>query len=465
MDISKAFDKVSRLLLMKKLIKRGIGKCMFRALKQLYKLTNCIIKFNGVFSNIFPMSSGIRQGAASSVLLFNVFIDDLFEYLRNNCTTETLLQDIHALIHADDTIIVSTNKQKFIHKCNLTMKFFQENKLKLNMGKCKYIVINRSIRDKKESLVLEGGTLKYTDSLKYLGVYITSDGLISKDVKHYLSTVRPTISLKFTNFCNLNKNAPLHVKLDVLDKCAVPALLYACEVWGRCFHEAEAIYRCGIKSALGVRQSTNNEIVYIEAGRHPLECKIKSLQHKFWGKITTYVMDYPEAAIAKILRLEVSQSLQYVKYYNDLVTKFSNFSYCEMSIEAKFRAHWRNIIVRKAEIDPDSKLGTYLRVNPELKPFVPFPQNIMEGERKLITRFRTGSHSLAIELGRFSNTPRPNRLCKCKVGVQTVWHVFNECPLTKHIHRNRFNVLKEVFIDPELSKLLLRITSLLKVPI
>ena len=70
MDISKAFDKVPRLLLLKKLIKIGIGKYMLHALKQLYKLTNCVIKFQGVSSKIFSMCSGIRQGAASSVLTF-----------------------------------------------------------------------------------------------------------------------------------------------------------------------------------------------------------------------------------------------------------------------------------------------------------------------------------------------------------------------------------------------------------
>ena len=58
-----------------------------------------------------------------------------------------------------------------------------------------------------------------------------------------------------------------------------------------------------------------------------------------------------------------------------------------------------------ADIDTDSKLGRYLRVNSELKPSYPIPQNMMEGERIIIiTRFRTGSYSLA--------SSQPNRLCK-----------------------------------------------------
>ena len=121
------------------------------------------------------------------------------------------------------------------------MKFFEMNELNLNMGKCKYIVINPSIHDRNESLIMEKGILKYTDTLKYLGVYITSDGLISKDVKHYLDTVRSAVTIKYTNFCSLNRNAPLHVKLDVLDRCVIPSLLYACEVWGNCFLGVEII--------------------------------------------------------------------------------------------------------------------------------------------------------------------------------------------------------------------------------
>ena len=86
MDISKAFDRVPRLMPMRKLIKLGIGKYIIHALKQLYKLTNCLIKFNGIFSNVFSMKSCIRQGAVSPVLLFNVFMDDLFNYLRERCS-------------------------------------------------------------------------------------------------------------------------------------------------------------------------------------------------------------------------------------------------------------------------------------------------------------------------------------------------------------------------------------------
>ena len=136
-----------------------------------------------------------------------------------------------------------------------------------------------------------------------------------------------------------------------------------------------------------------------------------------------------------------------------------------MSIEGRHRSCWRDTITSAAVNVPDSRLGTYLHVNPDLKPHVPILQNLLDDEWKLVTRVRTGPHSLSIELGRFSGSPRPNRLCSCLTSIQTIWHIFKECPLTVHIHQNCFDNLSEVINDTQLVKLIFRITSTSKIPI
>ena len=102
------------------------------------------------------------------------------------------------------------------------------------------------------------------------------------------------------------------------------------------------------------------------------------------------------------------------------------------------------MIARHTE-DPDSKLGTYYRVNPTLASNVQIPQTNIKFERELITRFRTGSHSLAVETGRYLNIIRENRLCSCGNGVQTVWHVMAECCETRDIIDKTYINLKELF--------------------
>ena len=49
---------------------------------------------------------------------------------------------IHALIHADDTIIISTNREMFIKKWEAAVQFFNDSKLNLNIGKSGYLIMS-----------------------------------------------------------------------------------------------------------------------------------------------------------------------------------------------------------------------------------------------------------------------------------------------------------------------------------
>ena len=114
-------------------------------------------------------------------------------------------------------------------------------------------------------------------------------------------------------------------------------------------------------------------------------------------------------------------------------------------------------------------MGTYYRVNPSLQHCVP-NDNLNEPERILITRFRTGSHSLAIELGRFSNRNREDKLCCCRQGVGRVYKLFgtylwNVHLLTRDLVCTDYQSVKDIFEDRDLKHLLLRITKRLKIPL
>ena len=141
-DLEKAFDKVSRYQLLKILVFKGIENCLLQVLKRLYLRTFCILSYGQDFSHKFRTFSGIRQGAASSVLLFIAFIDDLIDYLKEHCYTEPILGNLHCLLHADYTVIVSTNRELFIQKCNLMLDYLDTNSLSLNLSKSGYIIIN-----------------------------------------------------------------------------------------------------------------------------------------------------------------------------------------------------------------------------------------------------------------------------------------------------------------------------------
>ena len=244
---------------------------MLAALKLLYMPTFCILSFYGQNSDKFETSSGIRQGASSSVFLFIVFINDLILYLKNRCVIEPLIHNLHSLLHADDTAILSTNRDLFRTKCNHMLQYFHDNQLSLNLSKSGYLIINPKSNDLKTTIYLKNGPIEYKNQMVYLGGVISDTGNIDNDVSLYL------------NFCAKNHLAPLYIKLKVLDTCVSSSLCYGSETWGQFkTNMLETLYRSGLRTALSIRNTTCNEITYIESGQYPLECKVKKQQLKFW---------------------------------------------------------------------------------------------------------------------------------------------------------------------------------------
>ena len=105
-DLSKAFDKVSRIQFIKALIRLGIGSCLLEAIKATYKSTRCVLKGFRKLSDVFQTHSGIKQGAPSSVILFIIIMDDVIDNLKNKYVDESIIKNLHSLLHADDTLVL-----------------------------------------------------------------------------------------------------------------------------------------------------------------------------------------------------------------------------------------------------------------------------------------------------------------------------------------------------------------------
>ena len=128
----------------------------------------------------------------------------------------------------------------------------------------------------------------------------------------------------------------------------------------------------------------------------------------------------------------------YIRYYKHLQQTFTTAADCVASLKADFESSLQRKIRAAANEDSDSRLGTYLLVNPTL--VKPSYVEKMEFQRVCVTRYRTGSHNLKIEAGRTPHIPRDERYCSCNTGLQTVKHVLLECPLLFEL-RERYNIV------------------------
>ena len=89
------------------------------------------------------LTRGVPQGSVLGPLLFNIYIIDVLLFIQNS--------DICS--YADDTAIYSCNKSldiithKLENDCNVALKWFADNFMKLNADKCRLMVLGQRCDD------------------------------------------------------------------------------------------------------------------------------------------------------------------------------------------------------------------------------------------------------------------------------------------------------------------------------
>ena len=138
----------------------GVGNIMLNTLKCIYSSTRCILKGFGKLSESFETYTRIKQGASSSVILFIAFLDDVIDHLKEKCVPEQILGDLHCLLHADDTLLLSTDRELFKIKCNTLIETVKNKKMSMNSSKSGYMIINPKKEDLRNDLKLDDEWLK-----------------------------------------------------------------------------------------------------------------------------------------------------------------------------------------------------------------------------------------------------------------------------------------------------------------
>ena len=82
-NMTKALDIVKHSRLFNKLLQVGLPLIFMRLLMFIYMKQNANVKWNNMFSNMFTLTNGVRQGGVISAILYCFYGNQLFSDLSD----------------------------------------------------------------------------------------------------------------------------------------------------------------------------------------------------------------------------------------------------------------------------------------------------------------------------------------------------------------------------------------------
>ena len=265
----------------------------------------------------------------------------------------------------------------------------------------------------KQPLIVDNLTVKWCKKYKYLGCMFTADGRASSAVAAD-AAARMCQALKFTSFIEKNNDAPFYIKKKVFDACVMSSLLYGCETWlSADLRPIKRLYNMCIKTLLGVRHTTSNDLCLIELGLPELQATVYERQKTFFKTMSTARENMIDDPLQFALRLCLGTRTLTSRYVQGLLS-------CNTNKKEESLAQMKQKITTNTQ--NSSRFEWFKTVNQPLsvnKLYTEKVSNINELHRVAWTRLRLSAHTLAIEQGRWNRRGR-GRLRKsgCVPAVQ-----------------------------------------------
>ncbi|KAK2710048.1 hypothetical protein QYM36_013648 [Artemia franciscana] len=142
LDLHKAFDSVNRELLKDAMLNIDLPHSFVRLIVSMYTCVSGIIQVGNRFSKLFYIKRGVKQGSTLSPKLFNIFVNDVVNFLENRWAPKVSLgtQKLSLLLFADDIALVANKPRDLQTLLNLIEEYLHIKKLKLNTEKSEVVI-------------------------------------------------------------------------------------------------------------------------------------------------------------------------------------------------------------------------------------------------------------------------------------------------------------------------------------
>ena len=441
-DFKKAYDSVLHEVLFYKVSKMGIGGKTLELIKDIYRKTKCAVKAKNSITSFFEYTKGVRQGCPLSPMLFNIYVNDLFESMNNNNDSDIFLGNneykINALMYADDLILLSESKEGLQKQIDKLENYCAKWRLQINSKKTKVMIFNRGNKMIKTTFHSKNAILENVKTFKYLGFSISANNCSFIPTVEDLSIKANRAVYALNNKIKLSR-LPTRLALKLFNSLISPILLYGSEVWGPFIdqdlvswdkNKIEQVHTQFIKRILGCNYKTSNITSRGEVGARPLLIEVirrtiscmKDIQMR---KDSLVYKAWEFESNNNILPNFITFIDKFNLNNNDIINE-GNKRKVKKTCYDNYDRFW------KTEIDNSPKALSYktFKANVNFENYLYEVKSVKH--RIALSRFRLSNHTLMIEKGRHMRPQidRKDRKCGlCTNEIENEFHFVIVCPL------------------------------------
>ena len=194
MDLSKAFDCLPHDLLLCKLKSYGFSDNACNLIGSYLTDREQRVKYGGSFSQWTNILRGVPQGSILGPLLFNIFMNDFFFFLKGKCDLYNYADDNTLSVHDHDLRSLKTTLET---AAQIGIKWFHDSDMKVNPDKFQAMLLTSSTQCHPDNYCfeIEGVKLKPEKSVKLLGVYIDDKLKFHDHITHICKQAAKQISV------------------------------------------------------------------------------------------------------------------------------------------------------------------------------------------------------------------------------------------------------------------------------
>ena len=467
-DLKKAFDFVPRIKMFNKLLSDyKIGGKFLRILKNIYTDNEMYVKLDNGLTQPFTTTIGLKQGCIFSPLLFNLYVNNLPNVYDDTCDPVYIgASPVHCLMWADDCVVMSTTEAGLQRSMDKTTNFFTSLGLSVNVKKTKVLIFNpRGFGPGKFpnlNFFINNRPVEKCDSYTYLGFVFKPSGSVTAGIKE-LSTKANRAYYSISSILYENKKMKVDHALGLFDSTVSPIALYGVEHWGilslpaNSFQSKEALLQAWesftpelinqklCRLLLSCHKKTSRLAVLGELGRYPLLIKSLVQTVKYKWSLLRKIND--DSLVSEALtemsstgcdswlsRINKVEKLLNISVSNQYSSPDSVGFHVKQRIRSSFDLFWKGQISLEKRDDngvDHNKLRFYSKLKNSFtrEPYIDLSPS--RNQRSWISRLRSSSSSLGIEIGRYRNIPINSRICNyCSLGeIDDERHFLMSCPI------------------------------------